>query len=489
MSRYIPHTPEQKTEMLREIGIESVEQLFEDVPESIKLKKPLDLPDAMSEPELAEHMKELAGKCINTDEYACFLGAGAYDHYIPAAVKHITSRQEFYTSYTPYQPEISQGMLQAIFEYQSMICALTGMDVSNASMYDGASALAEAALMSCAATGKKKVLVSRTVHPEYRRVLGTYSKQCGFALQEIGYVNGVTDIDILKAAVDNDTAAVLVQNPNFFGAIEPLDKLGEVIKGGNIADAGRGNKGGIGGSNKGDIAGGNKGDRRKIMFTVCANPVSLAVLEPPGSFGADIVVGEGQPLGNPLSFGGPYLGFFAAREEHLRKMPGRIVGQTVDKQGRRGFVLTIQAREQHIRREKATSNICSNQALNALAAAVYLTVTGKEGLKDVALTSMQKAHYTYESLLKTGGFEKLFDAPFFNEFAVKPKASVDSLNAALLEKKILGGLDLERYYPEMQNGWLVAVTEKRTRAQIDSLLEVAKTGMKQPEGGAGNDGR
>ena len=459
MSRYIPQTLEQKCEMLRQIDIDNTEQLFRDIPESIKLDKPMNLPDPMTEPELDAYMKKLAAGNINTDDYACFLGAGAYDHYIPSVVRHVTSRQEFYTSYTQYQPEISQGMLQAIFEYQSMICSLTGMDVSNASLYDGATALAEAALMSCAVTKKNTVLVSKTVHPEYRRVLKTYSDQCGFMLAEVEIKDGITDIDELRSSISDETAAVLVQNPNFFGIIEPLDKVGELLRESLSA-------------------------KNKIMFTVCADPISLAIFEPPASFGADIVVGEGQALGNPLSFGGPYLGFFTAREEYLRKMPGRIVGQTEDSQGRRGFVLTIQAREQHIRREKATSNICSNQALNALTAAVYMTVTGKEGLRDVALNSMRKAHYTCEKLIDTGCFERFYKAPFFKEFALRSKMPVSFLNAALCENKIIGGLDLSGYYPEMENGWLIAVTEKRTLQEIDHLAAVSRAACETQTNGS-----
>lgn len=449
MSRYIPQTLEQKKEMLQQIGMTSAEQLFSDIPDSIRQTGLLNLPAPMTEPELDIYMKQLAAKNLNTEDYACFLGAGAYDHYIPSVVKHMTARQEFYTSYTQYQPEISQGMLQAIFEYQSMICSLTGMDVSNASMYDGATALAEAALMSCSVTGENTVLVSRTVHPEYRRVLKTYSEQCGFDLIEIGSRDGITDIDELTGSITENTAAVLVQNPNFFGIIEPLEKVGELLSG-------------------------KTASKKKIMFAVCADPVSLAILEPPASFGADLVVGEGQALGNPLSFGGPYLGFFTAKEEYLRKMPGRIVGQTEDSRGRRGFVLTIQAREQHIRREKATSNICSNQALNALTAAVYMTVTGREGLRDIALNSMRKARYTYEKLIETGCFEVIYNAPFFKEFAVRARMPVDLLNKVLCEKKIIGGLDLSGYYPELKNGWLVAVTEKRTIKEIERLATISK---------------
>jgi glycine dehydrogenase subunit 1 len=449
MSRYIPQTDEQKIEMLRETGYSEISELFSAIPESIKLKRKLNIPGPFSEPELIARLRKLAGKNVNTDDYACFLGAGAYDHYIPSVVRHMVSRSEFYTSYTPYQPEISQGMLQAIFEYQSMICALTAMDVSNASMYDGATALAEAARMACAAARKNIILVSRTIHPEYRQVLRTYGRFCGFKIIEIGYAQGTTDLNKLADELSDDVAAVLIQSPNFFGAIEPLEEIKPLIGG------------------------------RKIMFIVCADPISLAILEPPGNYGADIAVGEGQPLGNPLSFGGPYLGYFAAKEEHLRKMPGRIVGQTVDSNGKRGFVLTIQAREQHIRREKATSNICSNQALNALAAAVYMSVMGKEGLKETAVSCAQKAQYACDKLVETGSFEKVFEAPFFREFVVRAKDPVSELNRKLLEQKIIGGLDLEKYYPELKNCWLLAVTEKRTKNEIDLLASVCEGGCAQ----------
>lgn len=444
MSRYIPQTEDQKSEMLRESGYASISELFSEVPESIKLKRNLNIPGPFSEPELLAHLRKLAGKNINTEDYACFLGAGAYDHYIPSVVRHMVSRSEFYTSYTPYQPEISQGMLQAMFEYQSMVCRLTAMDVSNASLYDGATALAEAARMACTAVRKNTVLVSKTIHPEYRQVLRTYGRFCGFKIIEIGYTEGTTDLKELKDDLSDDIAAVLIQSPNFFGAIEPLDEIKPLIGG------------------------------RKILFVVCADPISLAVLEPPGNFGADIAAGEGQPLGNPLSFGGPYLGYFAAKEEHLRKMPGRIVGQTVDSNGKRGFVLTIQAREQHIRREKATSNICSNQALNAFAATVYMTVMGKEGLKETAVSCAQKADYACARLVETGDFERVFKTPFFREFVVRSKKPVSELNMKLLEQKIIGGLELEKYYPELKNCWLLAVTEKRTKNEIDMLASVCE---------------
>lgn len=440
---YIPSTGEQQQEMLRDIGVSHVEELFSDIPESIRLNRPLDLPEALSEMELVRHLKALAGKNVTTDDYACFLGAGAYDHYIPSVIHHLTSRQEFYTAYTPYQPEISQGTLQAIFEYQTMICSLTGMDVSNASMYDGATAVAEAAAMACRTTGRTEVIVAKTVHPQSREVLKTYSRYTGRQVVEWGWKDGRLDHDELDRLLSENTAAVIVQTPNFFGLIEDLSYLADRVH-----------------------------ENRSLLIVSC-NPVSLALLKPPGELGADIVVGEGQPLGNPLSFGGPGLGFMAVKEKLMRKMPGRIVGETKDRQGRRGFVLTIQTREQHIRREKATSNICSNQSLNALTAAIYLSTLGKSGLKQVASLCCQKARYAYDALLKTKAFSPVFNGPFFNEFTVRYRGDVGRLNDRLLEDRIIGGYPLERDYPEMAGVWLVAVTEKRTRKEIDHFVERA----------------
>jgi glycine dehydrogenase subunit 1 len=441
MSGYIPNTEAQRKEMLSEIGLSGIGDLFAGVPDNIKLNRRLDLPEAMPEMEMAAHMRGLAGRNINADEYTCFLGAGAYDHYIPGVVKHMISRQEFYTAYTPYQPEISQGTLQAIFEYQTMICDITGMDVANASMYDGASALAEAASMACRAANRKEVLVAENVHPESREVLRTYSRFNGNRVAEFGFREGRADLEALESKLSQDTAAVIIQTPNFFGIIEDLKEAAELVH------------------------------KNKSLLVVSCDPVALAILKPPGELGADIVTGEGQSLGNPLSFGGPYLGFFAAKKEFLRRMPGRIAGETADKDGRRGFVLTIQTREQHIRREKATSNICSNQALNALAAAVYLTAMGRQGLKDVALLCTRKAHYACEKLIKTGLFSMAFNAPFFKEFALHYEGDVAQLNNRLLSNKIIGGYELGRKYPGMENKWLLAVTEKRTREEIDRLAE------------------
>ncbi len=449
MYRYIPNTREDQEKMLSAIGAGSVAELFSDIPEDIRLDRDLDLPDAMHEQELVSHMKAIASENVNTADHPCFLGAGVYDHFIPSVVGHVISRSEFYTSYTPYQPEISQGTLQAIFEYQTMICRLTGMDVSNASMYDGATAVAEAALMAVRSTGREKVLVSRGVHPQYREVLRTYAVHAGIGIAEVGLSGGMTDLDGLRDALSGEAgvAAVILQSPNFFGVIEDMEAATALAH------------------------------EYGALTVACVDPVSLAILQPPGEYGADIAAGEGQPLGNPLNYGGPHFGFLAAKQKLVRKMPGRIVGQTTDSEGRRGFVLTLQAREQHIRREKAVSNICSNQALNALAATVYLSVMGKQGLKQVAELCLSKSHYAYSKLLATGRFEKVCDAPFFREFAVRSvDEPVETINRRLRDRGMIGGLALERYYPEMKNCWLVAVTEKRTRQEIDAFVEAAAGG-------------
>ena len=437
---YTPHTEEDRQEMLAAIGADSAEKLFSDIPEEISFKGKLNLPQALSELEIARLLKELSDKNVNLDEYSCFLGAGSYDHYIPAIVDQMLLRSEFYTAYTPYQPEISQGTLQAIFEYQSMITELTSMDVANASMYDGASALAEAALMACEASRRNKVLISRGVHPEYRQVVQTYAAARGFKVEEISMEDGLTSLVELEKKLDDAVAGVLLQNPNFLGIIET-----------DVAEISR------------------MTHAKKAKLVACVNPVSLSVLKPPGQYEADIVVGEGQSLGNNTSYGGPYLGFFAATSKLMRKMPGRIVGKTVDSRGQQGFVLTLQAREQHIRREKATSNICSNEALCALAATIYLASIGKKGLRQVALNSLQKAHYAYDKLTALNGVEAAFNAPFFHEFAVKTSAEPDDINNKLLDHKIIGGLNLGKFYPEYQKQMLFCVTEKRTREEIDNL--------------------
>lgn len=440
LHRYLPMTEEDKQQMLQTIGVQSIDELFSDIPESVRFQGEYNIKPAKSEPELMKELMALAAKNADTKTHTSFLGAGVYDHYIPTIVDHVISRSEFYTAYTPYQPEISQGELQAIFEFQTMICELTGMDVANSSMYDGGTALAEAALLSAAHTKKKKVLLSSAVHPEYRDVVKTYVKGPGLEVVEIPYKNGVTDIDALQTEMNEDVACVIVQYPNFFGQIEPLKEIE------TIAHAHKG------------------------MFVVASNPLALGVLTPPGQFGADIVVGDAQPFGIPTQFGGPHCGYFAVKSALMRKIPGRLVGQTTDEEGRRGFVLTLQAREQHIRRDKATSNICSNQALNALAASVAMTALGKNGVKEMATMNIQKAHYAKEAFVNHG-FDVVFTGPFFNEFVIRMNKPVAEVNKKLLEKGIIGGYDLGRDYPELQNCMLIAVTELRTKEEIDTLVK------------------
>lgn len=443
MTRYIGNTNSDREQMLKEAGYESIDSLFKAIPESVRLKTNLNLPPAQSEIELVKNIKKLSNKNLNLDDYTCFLGAGAYDHYIPAAIDQLISRQEFYTAYTPYQPEISQGTLQVIFEYQTMISELTGLPVVNASMYDGATAMTEAAIMACDSTKRTEIIIAATVHPEYKQVLNTYAQFRDISVVELGYNDGQANLVELKNKLNKNTAAVIIQSPNFFGIIEDIAAMKDIIH------------------------------DNKSLLVVCADPISLALLKSPGELGADIAVGDGQALGNSLSFGGPYLGFMAVTEKLMRKMPGRIVGETVDKEGNRGFVLTLQTREQHIRREKATSNICSNQALNALTATIYLTLMGKEGLKEVSSLCLNKSHYAYEELIKTGKFTPVFTKPFFKEFIVKSNQSINELNSKLLESNIIGGYDAGRSYSELKDCWLVAVTEKRTKEEIDNLVRKA----------------
>lgn len=440
MHRYIPNTEADKKRMLESIGVNSISDLFSDIPDNLKLNRKLNIGDAMSEMEIVSHMKGLTDKNKSTDELVCFLGAGAYDHYIPSIVKHLAMRSEFYTAYTPYQPEISQGTVQIIFEYQTMITNLTGMDVTNASMYDGPTAAAEAAIMACENTRRKSVIVSKTVNSETRKVLKTYLSVRNIELVEVDMADGVTDVEKLKSLVSKDTAGVIVQSPNFLGIIEDLTEVEKIIH-----------------ENKGNL----------IMYT---DPISLGILKTPGDLGVDIVVGEAQSFGNRLNFGGPHLGFLATTSKLVRKLPGRIVGQSVDVDGNRAFVLTLQAREQHIRRYKATSNICSNQGLNMVMAAIYMTTMGKKGLREVALQSTQKAHYAYNEITKTGKFKPLFNQPFFKEFAVTSDIEASKINKELLNKGILGGYELGKDYAEFNNGLLFCVTEKRTKEEIDRLV-------------------
>lgn len=443
---YLPLTDPVRQEMLASIGVTSIEDLFQDIPPAIRLARELDLPPSLSEPEALAHLRRLAGKNVNLEEYTCFLGAGAYDHFIPSAVGHLTHRSEFYTAYTPYQAEISQGILQAIFEYQTLICQLTDLDVANASLYDGASALAEGAVMACGATGKKKVLVSRGINPLYRQVLRSYLEVRGLEVSEVPLLTGgQTDLDqaLSKVAQHPETAALLLQTPNFFGIIEEPGEL--------VADTLQ---------------------KHGALLVVSVDPLSLPLLKTPGEYGAAIATGEGQALGNPLSMGGPYLGFLAAREDLLRRLPGRIVGETRDVTGMRGFVLTLQAREQHIRRERATSNICSNQALNALTAAVYMALMGPEGMKTVAEQCLQKAAYAREQICALPGYELIFPGVHFKEFVLTVPGSPAAMNEYLLQHGIIGPLNLEQAYPELHRAALFCVTEKRSKAEIDTLVHL-----------------
>ncbi|MBI4834665.1 MAG: aminomethyl-transferring glycine dehydrogenase subunit GcvPA [Planctomycetes bacterium] len=442
---YIPHSQDEINEMLQAIGVKSIGDLFQSIPADLRLKKLLNLPPAMSELELTRHMKTLADKNIGADKYISFLGAGCYNHFIPAVVNHLAGRSEFYTSYTPYQPEASQGNLTAFFEYQTMICELTGMEVANASVYDASTGLAEAILMSLSSTNKKKVVISNTVHPEYREVLKTYLKDIDSQIVEVGYgKNGQTDLAALEEAITPDTSCVAIQSPNFFGIIEECEEISALAH------------------------------KNNALLVAIVKPISLGILKAPGEYDADIVVGEGQSLGNEMYFGGPFLGIFAAKMKYVRKMPGRLVGETKDHDGKRGFVLTLSTREQHIRREKATSNICSNEALLALRAGIYLASVGKKGIKDVATLCAHKAHYAAEKIGTEKGYKPVFEGPFFNEFAMKCPIKPAELNKKLIKQGIIGGLDLGRFYPELKGSILFCATEVNTKFDIDRLAEAIK---------------
>lgn len=443
MYKYFPHTTANIEEMLAVVGSDSLDQLYNDVPNQIIYNKEYDLEEQMSEQEIRSYFGTLAEK---NQRLCCFAGAGAYDHYTPSVISYLTNRSEFQTAYTPYQPEISQGTLRYIFEFQSMICNLTGMDVANASMYDGATATAEAVMMmaSAAKAGAKKVLVSATLNPLARRVVDTYAKFHGIELSTVRELDGVTDINDLEAQLaQGNVAGVILQHPNIYGIIEDYSGFADLIHG------------------------------AKALLAMNVNPSSLAVLKTPAELGADIVCGDGQSLGIPLTFGGPYVGFMACRKDLMRKMPGRIVGATTDTEGRRAFVLTLQAREQHIRRSKATSNICSNQSLMALWVTIYLSVMGKEGLKEVNNLSYSGAHYLFDSLMATGKFTKLFDKPFLNEFAVEYKGNAASLQKYMIENGILAGVRLKSIKSDANdNTLLFAVTEQRSKEDIDRFVEL-----------------
>jgi len=437
--RYLPNSESDRAAMLKTTGRSSVEDFFDRIPGELRLQGPLDLPGPLSEPEILEYFRQAARRSAR--EYVSLLGAGAYTHYVPVAVNALLSRSEFFTAYTPYQAEISQGTLQAIFEFQTLMTQLTGMEVGNASLYDGSTATAEAVLLAMRATRRNRVLVARTLHPEYCQVLKTFIRHQGTELQQIPYEeSGQLDLAKLESALNAKTAALVVQSPNFFGTLERTAPIAEAA-----------HRSGA------------------LLIVTIAEPLSLAVVKPPVE--ADIVCGEAQSFGVRVAFGGPYLGFLTAREKFLRQMPGRLVGQTVDREGRRGFVLTLATREQHIRREKATSNICTNQTLCALAATIYLSLLGKNGLKKLAELNLAKAHYAARQLAAIPGVVTPFRAPHFNEFVVRTPCAADELLADLLRQKIVGGLNLERFYPESRNHLLVCVTETVSREAIDRTVE------------------
>lgn len=439
---YTPHTEADVQHMLQTIGLDATDDLFAPIPKSLRVKN-LNVASGISEMEVLQAVDGLASQVAAQSPDLSFLGGGAYDHFSPTVVDAMISRGEFFTAYTPYQPEVSQGTLRAIFEYQTMMCELTGMDAANASMYDGSSALAEAVLMSVRINGGSRVLLPRSLHPFYKQVIETYVKGIHLELVEIPWTEtGGMDIEVLKKELNSDTAAVVVQNPNFLGVLEALDDIGDVVT------------------------------PSKAAFVACVNPISLGIIRPPGDFGADIVVGDGQPLGLPLAYGGPYVGFFTSRNEHLRKMPGRICGQTTDVDGKRGFVLTLQTREQHIRRDKATSNICTNQTLCATAVTVYLAALGPQGMREVGELNWNRAHQALDGLTGLDGVSSKFSGSVFNEFVLEVDGKASDVLARLRAQGISAGIDLGRFYPELDNCILTCATEKKTEADIGRLVDV-----------------
>ena len=442
--RFIPHTEQDIREMLETIGIQNVDQLFNGIPAGLRLgDTPLRLPSALSESEVVDKLRQIQKRNPDPEEMSSFLGAGAYRHYSPAVIGSLIQRGEFSTSYTPYQAEVSQGTLQAIFEFQTMIAMLTGMDVVNASMYDGASALAEAVLMAHRINKKSEYLIASSVHPEYRQTVETYLRGANHQLINVPYNStGKTDLEFILKNLNNRVSAVVLQSPNFFGIVEEYEELGK-----ELAEQGT------------------------LLIVVVAEPLSLGILKPPGERLADIVVGEAQSFGLPVSYGGPYAGFFATREKFVRQMPGRLAGETVDRRGRRSFVLTLSTREQFIRREKATSNICTNQGLCMLAVTIYLAVMGKQGLRELALLNLSKTDYMKKKLSKIQGFEMRFSGDTFNEVVLKCPKPANQIRDALLEYKILAGLPLGSYYPELDDSLLLCATELNTVEDIDLLAD------------------
>ena len=438
--RYLPNSPEDRARMLRAMGHESVEELFEQIPDDLRVQGPLRLPGPLSEPEILEFFQQAAA--ASSRDYVSLLGAGAYQHYRPVTIDTLLSRGEFLTSYTPYQPEISQGTLQALFEFQTLLAQLTGMEVANSSLYDGSTATNEAVLMAMRITRRERVVLARAVHPEYRQVVETYGRNLGVQFAEAPYGGrGQTDVARLEAAVDDRTAAVVVQFPNFFGCIEPIEEIAAIAH-----------------------------RRGALLIVTVTEPLCLAILKPP--LDADVVCGEAQSFGVPVAFGGPYCGFLATRQKFVRQMPGRLVGQTTDTQGRRGFVLTLVTREQFIRREKATSNICTSQSLCALAATLYLCLLGKNGLRKLAEHNLAKAHYGARELELASGTPIYFEAPWFNEFVFKTPGCTGDLLEALQKEGIIGGLELGRFYPELGNHLLICITETVSKDAMDRMADV-----------------
>jgi len=440
--QYVGNTPAEQQEMLEAIGVSTFEELLEAIPEKLRVKGLLDLPEPVSEIEMRALAAALNKNNRSTADTIYFLGGGAYDHYIPTIVDFLIFRSEFYTAYTPYQPEVSQGTLQAMYEYQSMVCELTGMDVSNASLYDGGSGLGEAALMAVRVSNKDSILVSETVNPHYREIIETYCSGQDISVKTVPMHNGRTDREALGDMLSSEVGGVIIQSPNYFGQIEAMREIGDQVR---------------------DKA-------PKALYVVSTNPIALGILKPPAEVDADIVVAEGQGLGNHQSFGGPYLGVFALKEKYVRKMPGRLVGATVDQEGERGFVLVLKTREQDIRRERATSNICTNQGLNALAATVYMSSLGKQGIRQVANLNTQKAHYLAGKIIEVNGVEVAFPNPFYNEFVVNLPVPSHEVITAMLEKNFFAGIDLGKKFAGFDNKLLIAVTEKRSRGELDTYI-------------------
>ncbi|HQO10022.1 MAG TPA: aminomethyl-transferring glycine dehydrogenase subunit GcvPA [Clostridiales bacterium] len=440
---YISNTDKDRQEMLNAIGVKDFKELLKEIPGEFLFKGKLGLGKGKSELEVTKDVKSLAAKNKSTSEVTSYLGAGSYDHYIPSVVPYLISRPEFQTAYTPYQAEISQGTLQSIYEYQSLICNLTGMDISNASMYDGASAMAEAAILACRHTRRNKIVISSTVNPGWIAVVRTFTEAMKYEIVIAESENGALELESLKKKTDPETACIIVQNPNFFGNLEDYNGVADLIHG------------------------------IKGLFIVAIDPISIGLFKKPSEYGADIVVAEGQALGLPQAFGGPYLGIFAATKQFMRKIPGRVVGVTQDVDGKRGFVLTLQTREQHIRRDKATSNICSNQALCALAAGIYLNTMGEQGLKETAENCYWRSHYLASKIGEISGFELKYKKPFFKEFVIKTRFNVDTIMEKMLEYEIFAGIPLKRF-GMAKDEFLVAVTEKRNREELDKYADTLK---------------